>query len=127
MLGGYCKLDSAQVSKSFPLPAHTHVKITASFHFIDRWAGETAFMKLNVGPDAAQEVVWTERYEEGESTNGLNVCGDPNVPEGNFASPIEVVVPHTRDSIEVVFGTTMQSTDACDRSWGISNVEIQVK
>jgi len=128
MIGGYCKFDQTEVRKVFGnLSRHSYVKLSATFHFIDRWAGETAFMKLNVGPTGSQEIVWTERYEEGRSSHGLNVCGDPTIPEGKFAALVEVVVPHSAEAIEVVFGTTMDTKDPCDRSWGISNIEIQLK
>merc|ERR1719482_1774662 len=50
MLGGFCKFGVGEVNKTFNgLPPHKQLKVTATYHFIDSWAGETGYMKLNVG------------------------------------------------------------------------------
>jgi hypothetical protein len=38
-LGGYCKFSSHSASKNFTLPPHQAVKVSATFHFIDKWEG----------------------------------------------------------------------------------------
>lgn len=48
MLGGYCKTSSETLSKVFNgLPDHTRIRIQANFHFIDSWAGDTAYLKIS--------------------------------------------------------------------------------
>jgi len=127
MLGGYCKFGQGEVTKSFgPFPAHTQLRIKGTYHFIDRWIGESAFLKLNVGRDGGPTVVWTDRHSEDGQTKGMNVCGQADTPEGKFAQPFEVTVPHSMAMLEATFGSTMDSQDACDQSWGVSGLEIYV-
>ncbi len=57
-LGGHCNFGGEEVFKVFNnLPAHNMIKITANFHFIDKWEGEEAFMSIDKVP------VWTDTYE----------------------------------------------------------------
>jgi len=46
-LGGHCKLSHQEVSKTYNLPEHKHLKITASVHMFDNWDGESIYMKVN--------------------------------------------------------------------------------
>jgi len=128
MLGGYCKFGHGDVNKTFAgLPPHSQLKIVATYHFIDRWIGETGYMKANIGQDNCEVLVWAEQHTQGESKNGLSLCGQTTSPEGKFAVPIEVVVPHTQDSLVLGFGSTMDAVDPCDESWGVSGVELYVR
>jgi len=128
MLGGYCKFSRGEVNKTFTgLPPHKQLKVVATYHFIDRWIGETGFMKLNVGMGDCGVAVWSQQHTQAEAKNGISLCGNAAVPEGKFAAPVDVTVPHKKDSVQVTFGSTMADTDACDESWGISGVEIYVR
>ena len=128
MLGGYCKFGQGEATKSFgPLPVHSQLRIKATYHFIDQWIGESAYMKVDAGRDGSPAIVWSERHSQGGQKTGLNLCGQAGTPEGKFAVPIEVVVPHTLPTAQVTFGSTMDSQDPCDESWGVSGVEIYVK
>jgi hypothetical protein len=128
MLGGFCKFGRGEVNKTFSgLPPHKQVRVVASYHFIDRWIGETGYMKLDVGTNDCPVVVWSDSHAQQESKNGISLCGDAGTPEGKFSSPIEVTVPHYRDSVTVTFGSTMDAADPCDESWGVSSVEIYVR
>lgn len=128
MLGGFCKFSNGQVNKTFSgLPAHSMLRVVAKYHFIDRWIGETGFMKLNIGQDGYPIVVWNEQHAQQMSKNGLNLCGQSETPEGKFTALIDVTVPHAQGSIQVVFGSTMDDCDPCDESWGISDVQIYVR
>ena len=124
MLGGYCQFSNTEVSKTFiDLPAHSSLKIVATFHFIDAWIGETAYMKASL--DGEHEYLWTENYKAGQASNGINLCGAHHA-EGKFVSPIEVTVPHTDDFIQITFGALLDE-DACDESWGVSLLEIYIR
>jgi hypothetical protein len=128
MLGGFCKLSQGEVSKTFSqLPPHKQVRVVSTYHFIDRWIGETGYLKLNIGQEHAPVVVWSEQHSQQMSKNGVNLCGQSATPEGKFSSLIDVVVPHTVDSLRLDFGSTMSDSDPCDESWGISGVEIYVR
>jgi hypothetical protein len=128
MLGGFCKFSKGEVNKTFTgLPPHKQLRVVATYHFIDRWIGETGFMKLNVGTSDCAVTVWSERHAQQEAKNGLSLCGNAETPEGKFAAPVDVVVPHHKDTVTVSFGSTMDDADPCDESWGISSIEIYVR
>ncbi len=46
-LGGHCMLSYKEVTKTYQLPSHEHLKISASVHMLDNWDGESVYMKLN--------------------------------------------------------------------------------
>jgi len=128
MLGGYCRLSRGEVNKTYAgLPPHSQLRVVATFHFIDRWIGEAGYMKLDIGPGGRPVVVWSEQHSERMSRNGINLCGHSHTPEGKFAVSIDVTVPHTLDSVELVFGSTIEDCDPCDESWGVSGVEIHTR
>lgn len=128
MLGGFCKLSQGEVSKNFSqLPPHGQLRVVATYHFIDRWIGETGYFKLNIGQEHSPVVVWSEQHSQEMSKNGMNLCGQSATPEGKFSALIDVVVQHTEDSVRLDFGSTMTETDPCDESWGISGLEIYVR
>jgi len=128
MLGGFCKFSRGEVNKTFAgLPPHKQLRVVAVYHFIDRWIGETGFMKLDIGMNECATVVWSERHAQQEAKNGLSLCGDAGTPEGKFSAPIDVTIPHHKDSVTVAFGSTMDDADPCDESWGISALEIHIR
>lgn len=128
MLGGYCKFGTGEVNKTFNgLPPHKQLKVSAKYHFIDRWIGETGYMKLDVGVQDCNVAVWSEQHMVDGAKNGIDLCGNAATPEGKFAVPVDVTVPHSKDSVTVTFGATIGSADSCDESWGISAVEVYVR
>jgi hypothetical protein len=57
-LGGHCNFGGEEVYKNFTnLPAHNMIRITANFHFFDKWEGEEAFMFFDHKP------VWSDSYK----------------------------------------------------------------
>lgn len=125
LLGGYCVLAGTENSKIFGgLPPHQKVRITAVFHFIDSWTGESAYLKANVGIDSKMAYLWTDRYDHTQSPNAINICG-ADYGEGRFSTPIDVVIPHTEDNIKIAFGATIDQ-DPCEESWGISSLSIYI-
>lgn len=127
MLGGFCKFSTGEVNKTYAgLPPHKQLRVVAKYHFIDRWIGETGYMKLDIGMNDCMVPVWSEQHKEDGGKNGINLCGDAGTPEGKFSVPVEVTVPHHTDSVSVAFGATVGG-DPCDESWGISAVEIYTR
>ena len=57
MLGGYGAFAGGEVSKLYVRldSPHTELRLKATFHFIDRWAGESAYAKLD------NQYVWVEQ------------------------------------------------------------------
>jgi hypothetical protein len=126
MLGGYCKYGNGETVKEYMhLPKHSQIKIEATYHFIDAWDGESGYMKVNNGKNNEMEYVWIEKYSAFLGENGINVCGG-RWPEGKFASPISVVIPHKADSLMLAFGATIEQ-DPCDESFGISGIRIYIR
>ena len=123
MLGGYCHFGGGQTQKTFVnLPAHSQVKVEATYHFIDAWDGESGYMTINNGKNGEMEYAWIEQYS---AFLGSNVCGG-RWPEGKFASPISVVVPHKNETITIGFGATIEQ-DPCDESFGVSGIRIYTR
>lgn len=128
MLGGFCKLSKGEVKKTYAgLPPHKQLRVVATYHFIDRWVGETGYMKLNVGQEGLPVVLWSEQHTQTMSKNGISVCGQAATPEGKFSSGIDVVIEHTSDQLQLTFGSTMEDSDPCDESWGVSGIEIYTR
>jgi len=128
MLGGYCRFSSGEVNKTFAaLPSHKQLRIVATYHFIDRWIGEAGYLKLDIGPHDSPVIVWSEQHAQEMSKNGLSICGQKETPEGKFAVSIDISVPHVKDTVQLSFGSTMDDTDPCDESWGVSNIEVYVR
>eukprot|EP00299_Pterocystis_sp_00344_P015011 c7478_g1_i1.p1 GENE.c7478_g1_i1~~c7478_g1_i1.p1 ORF type:complete len:278 (-),score=49.04 c7478_g1_i1:102-935(-) len=120
LLGGYGLTAGGEISKTFrQLPDHNEIRVKANFHFIDDWAGETAFAKLE------RQVVWTDIHDQMASKNGINICGAP-AAESKFAVPIDVVIPHRSSSLTVSFGSTL-SRGPLEASWAISDLQLFVR
>ncbi|CAK88135.1 unnamed protein product (macronuclear) [Paramecium tetraurelia] len=123
MLGGYGKFAGGEVQKTFvELPQHSKVRIVANYHFIDGWGGETGFLRASIGRMDGMEYVWTEKYDYSKVKNGISVCGS-RYPEGKLTSVIDVSFPHTKDTIKLGFGSTLDN-DPLENSFGISNLQI---
>lgn len=121
MLGGYAKFAGGEVTKTFTeLPAHTKLRVVASYHFIDAWNGESGFMRASIGRDGMMEYLWTQKYDFAKARNGINVCG-ASYPEGKLTSVIDTTIPHVADSITLGFGSTLDQ-DPEENSFGVSNV-----
>lgn len=74
ILGGFGKLAMGEIYKVFTdIPPHKLLRIKANVHFIDRWAGESCYLKMDIGKDGSMEYVWTERNYNSDSA--INICG----------------------------------------------------
>lgn len=117
-LGGHCKLSNSPVSKVYTLPPHTAIRVTASYHMLDNWQGETAFLK------ADNVYVWT--LSGGfSSPEGLNVCGGPEA-DPRLAAPVDVTFKHNTKRLQLTFGSTITG-DPCAASYGIDEVVVYIQ
>lgn len=121
MLGGYGAFAGGEVSKLYVRldSPHTELRLKATFHFIDRWASESAYAKLD------NQYVWAESYAVQETRGGINLCGN-DTPENKFAVPIDVVIPHATSVVNVLFGAELERP-ATEGSWGVSDVQIMLR
>jgi len=121
LLGGYKNFAGGETKKTYSgLPAHTSVKLVATFHYIDAWEGEYAYARMD------DNYVWTDTYTQDASSQSVNVCGNDKIGEGKFAVPVEVSVPHSSNSVKIAFGSTVDQ-DPADQSWGLSHVAVYIK
>jgi hypothetical protein len=127
MLGGPNKLASAEISKTYYLPKHSEVKVTARYSFVDNWDDDTGYMKID------NQVVWTEEYTWCPQfftfvcPKGHNACGSEFYPD-KLSRLISVVVPHSADTITLAFGSTIPGElSPTEVSYGISGVSIEVR
>jgi len=119
-LGGHCKTSSQPISKVFEdLPEHTHIKIQARYHMFDNWEGEYGYMK------ADDQLAWTQTGKTPSHAAAFNICGG-NTADPKYNSFIEVIIPHTQDTLFLEFGSSL-TKDPCDASYGIDDVMIFAK
>ncbi len=88
LLGGYGILSTQILTTSISLEGYTynHIKVEATFHFIDGWAGQIAYMQL----PKSGAYLWTDFFDFTQTKNSLNLCGS-DIGEGKFTSNIQVV------------------------------------
>jgi len=127
ILGGHCKLSKAEVQKSYDkLPSHKAVRVVARYYFIDDWDDYTGYMKMD------GKYLWTQEYAHCKMpfrllcTKSKSICGKEDDPD-KIGHLIDVAHPHTEDSVEVTFGSTMEYVDPCDCSYGVQGVSIYVR
>merc|ERR1711998_318550 len=120
-LAGHCSAVGGSVKKTFTgLGDHKAVRVQAQYHFLDSWENELAWAKVN------GKTVWTDTNDiRGLHPNALNICGGES-PEGKFAVPIDIVIPHDGESVEVEFGANLDQHE-CDESFGIDDVSVSVR
>jgi hypothetical protein len=123
LLGGFGQQAGGENAKTFTeFPVHKSVRIVANFHFIDAWAGESGFMRANIGYQGKMEYLWNESYDYSKAVGGFNVCGADYI-EAKFSSKIDLTIPHDSDKITIGFGSTLDQ-DPFENSFGISNLQI---
>jgi len=127
MLGGPNRLGSAEVTKTYTLPKHTEVKVTARYSFIDNWDDDTGYMKLDGQTVWTEEYTWCPQFFTFICPKGHNACGSEFYPD-KLSRLISVSVPHTKDTLTVTFGSTIPSElSPAEVSYGISGVTVEVR
>merc|ERR1712076_120687 len=102
------------------LGSHSALRLQAQYHFLDSWENERAWAKIN------GKTVWTDFNDiRGLHPNALNLCGGES-PEGKFAVPIDVVIPHVDGTVEVEFGADLDEHEF-DESFGVDDVSISIR
>ena len=108
----------SQVSKLFVRldTPHTELRLKATFHYIDRWEGASAYARVD------SQFVWAESYALPPAAEGVNLCGG-DAPENRFAVAIDAVVPHNSTVANILFGATLDAP-ATHASWGVSDLQL---
>jgi hypothetical protein len=118
ILGGYGAFAGGEVSKLFVRldTPHTELRLKATFHYIDRWEGASAYARVD------SQFVWAESYTLPPAAEGVNLCGG-DAPENRFAVAIDAVVPHNSTVANILFGATLDAP-ATHASWGVSDLQL---
>lgn len=117
-LGGHCNFAGNEVKKLFTnLPKHSLIRINAVYHMLDSWNGEYGYMKV----DGVEK--WKKKGVN--SNKGIDVCGGDS-KDTAFNINIDVVMEHTADEVEILFGSELQG-DACKHSFAVDDVMIYTR
>eukprot|EP00743_Colponemidia_sp_Colp-15_P000323 GILK01000374.1.p1 GENE.GILK01000374.1~~GILK01000374.1.p1 ORF type:complete len:295 (-),score=33.87 GILK01000374.1:88-972(-) len=122
-MGGHCQSAGHEFTRTYTnLPPHSHLKISAKYHFIDSWEGEAAYAKID------NAYVWIEHHHHAPTgkQQGIHMCGDGQYKETRWGVPIDTVVSHTGSSVTVAFGALLDE-HPCNESFGVDDVTIYVK
>jgi len=101
------------------LPKHTHIRVTATVHFIDDWQGETGWLKLN------DRFVWTESHDQRNTAGKFSMCGSDLYPESRFAAPIDIIWKHNEPSLTLALGSNLD--EGSDARFAVSNIAIHTR
>jgi hypothetical protein len=83
--------------------AHTTLLIRATVHLLDDWQGEVAYLKVD------GLVVWTRSFNSPAVIGGVSVSGTSPAFPDLVGIPLEVAVPSATSSVNIEFGTTLDS------------------
>lgn len=115
-LGGHCNFAGDEVSRTYVLPKHNSLRVTAAYHMIDGWKGERGYMKVD------GIMAWNHRSTS--HAKGINMCGGEDSDRINI--PIDVDIPHTAGNLTLTFGSELE-VDPCVASFGIDDVVVYYK
>jgi len=128
-LGDYGAMEA---SKAFLLPAHAWLRVEARVHFLDKWEGESVYLKID------GQVVWSERWTWCDKLL-VNLCvpGTAAAPTATIDScgreypdrlsfPLIVTLFHSGEELELSFGSTL-AANTTDASWGVDDLRLSLR
>merc|ERR1712226_301411 len=135
VLGGPCQTSYHTVEKVYKnLPNHAEIQVTARVHFIDNWDDDTMWLKVgqpglvgSTAPVWAEEYTWCPQFFTFMCQHGVSVCGKGHYPD-KMSRLVTVTMQHTSPDVALQFGTDMKTdTPACETSFAVSQVSIEVR
>ena len=147
--------SNIRVLKTFQLPFHQQVRITARVHFLDMWEGEIMYLKTDNGLKWSKSHTWCTEFPEKKcqptsviETGALDSCGDPNFSD-TLSIPVDVTFPSEgKNAVTLEFGGVLTDGNTCKTkkdcaknsfecnqgfcvntkaTWGIDDVRIFIK
>eukprot|EP00945_MAST-04E_sp_MAST-4E-sp1_P001262 g1262.t1 len=147
--------SNVRVMKTFQLPFHEFIRVTARVHFLDMWEGEAVYMKTNGGVKWSKSHRWCTEFPQKKcepssiiDNGALDTCGDPNFSD-SLSQPVDVIFrTEGKGAVTLEFGgllTTGQKCTGksdCDKNsfecvegmctntkatWGVDDVRIFIK
>lgn len=98
------------------------MRVVANYHFFDLWESNQGYLKYK--NEEGLQYLWFERVDSREmlfSKGVKTVCGKAQSKQ--YSQIIDINFAHSSSSIDLYFGSTLEG-DACDGSYGVSNVQI---
>mmetsp|Transcript_125700 Transcript_125700/g.268209 ORF Transcript_125700/g.268209 Transcript_125700/m.268209 type:complete len:279 (-) Transcript_125700:46-882(-) len=126
-LGGHCRFAAATTTRRYSdLPAHSKVRVRARIHFIDDWQGDSVMMQVNGQTVWAQAHEWCPSFLKWMCTKyGVDTCGR-GTPD-RLSVGAEATLEHSSGTLEVAFASTLpHGTDACQTSWGVDDIAVEL-
>jgi len=132
MIGGSCQTSHHVISKSYQLPKHAQVQITARFHFLDNWDDDTAYLRIvdkigNLRTLWAEQYTWCPQFFTMMCARGNSLCGKEEYPD-KLSRLISVSLDHTDPVLNLQFGTNIPTAvPPCEVSYGVSSIVVEVR
>jgi hypothetical protein len=118
MIGGHCQVSDKEISKTYTLTKHKEVKVEALYHFLGKWDSNTGYLK------ADNKYIWTHRCNSATKPS-IRTCG-PKIDVCKIAVAVQSTIKHNDETLKITFGSTLDG-DACDKSYGVSDIRIYIK
>jgi hypothetical protein len=126
-LGGHCRFGATQTVRTYHgLPPHSRLRIRARVHFIDRWQGESVILSADGQSVWSQSHSWCTGFlEQMCIKHGVDSCGK-STPD-RLSVRAEATLNHNSPTLEIAFASSLpKGTDACQSSWGVDDVSLEV-
>jgi len=126
-LGGHCRFAATSAKRVYAnLPPHTHVRVSARVHFLDKWMGESVVLMVNDNPVWSESHHWCPGFLKWMCTKyGIDSCGR-DMPD-RLSVKAKATVPHTDPTLSLTFTSNLgRDVDPCYTSWGIDDVSIEL-
>jgi len=125
-LGGHCKFAGQATSRTYHLPPHSKVKVTARVHYFDEWQGEGVSMSLDHQPTWAETHNWCPQFLKWMCKKyGVDSCGR-DMPD-RLSTLVQSTIAHTGPTLTVTFNSDLdKDADSCFVSWGVDDVAVYV-
>jgi len=147
--------SNVRVMKTFQLPFHEQVRVTARVHFLDMWEGEVMYLKTENGLKWSRAHKWCTEFPEKKcqptsviETGALDSCGDPNFSD-TLSVPVDISFPSEgKNAVTLEFGGVLTDGNTCKTkqdcarnsfecnqgfcvntkaTWGLDDVRIFIK
>merc|ERR1719240_1897719 len=126
-LGGACHLAAGEAKRTYTLPAHSRVRVSARLHFFDEWGGEAISLRTDGQVRWTKAHRWCDRTFTSTCTKyGIDACGEGSFPD-TLSVPVRADFAHAAPTLEVAFASTLpDGSDPCRASWGLDDVAIEL-
>jgi len=126
-LGGHCRFGASATTRRYEaLPPHTRVRVRARIHYIDDWNGESVMLKVDNSTVWAQSHEWCPGFQRWMCSKfGIDSCGR-GTPD-RLSVKAEASLAHAGPALDVSFASSLAAgTDACQTSWGVDDVSLEL-